>query len=72
MKEYTSFTLRFFKKQKTSPFIEGMASILDNSNSDYKYNFDKTDSDADRKSIQADWKQVGADLQTVMMQHATK
>lgn len=72
MKQHSSFTFRLFKKQTVSPFIEGMASILDYSNTDHKYHFSKTDAEADESAIQSDWKQVGADLRSVMRKHATR
>ena len=67
-----SYTFRLFKKSQTSPFIEGMASILDMSGTETLYNYDKSDALADRNSICDDWKQVGEDLRQAMRQYAPR
>lgn len=66
---YDSYTFRLFKKKKVSPFIEGMAAIIDPSIST-QYNFDATDTEADFNAIRADWLQVGKDLREAMREYA--
>ena len=61
-----SYTFRLFKKRAFSPFMDGMSSIWDYSDSRDLYNFDESDSKADRNSIESDWLQVGQDLRFVM------
>ena len=69
---HNSLTFRLFKKNDTSPFIGGMASILDVSDPDHIYNYDKTDAEADANSIHSDWAQVGRDLRSSMLEYASR
>ena len=68
----TSLTFRLFQKRNTSPFIEGMASILDASGPERIYNYDNTDAEADANSIRSDWTQVGEDLRTAMLKYGPR
>ena len=65
-----SHTFRLFRQQGIGPFLEGMASILDMSDSARLYNYDRSDAEADLKSLRADWLQVGADLASAMHHYA--
>lgn len=68
---YGSLTFRLFKK-RGDPFLEGIASILDAPEPEQLYNYDDTPEEADRKSIQADWKQVGNDLRSAIHGHISR
>ncbi len=67
-----SYTFRLFKTTNISPFFEGMASILDASNSDRFYNYDNSPAEADRNAIHSDWQQVGNDLRSAMREYASR
>ncbi len=67
-----SLTFRLFKKRKTSLFIDGMASILDISDSERLYNYEKTSDEADRNAVHDDWLQVGRDLREAMTEYASR
>ena len=62
------YTFRLFKKRPS--FLDGMASLIDMSPSINKYNTDKTEKDADIKSIQADWLTVGKDMKDAIEKYA--
>ena len=64
-----NYTFRLFKKRVTPSFIGGAGSILDFSDSDNLYNYDHSEKEADRNSIQSDWLQVGKDLQNIIDEH---
>lgn len=61
-----SYTLRLFKKKRPLLLVEEFGSVLDFSDSNHLYNFDKSNKDADRNSLQSDWLQVGKDLQNIV------
>ncbi len=65
-----SHTFRLFKNQPGSPLLQGMASLLDLSDSNRLYNYDQTPEEADLNSLRADWLQVGADLSGAMREYA--
>jgi hypothetical protein len=66
-----SYTFRLFKEGSRYPFVEGVGSILDFSDSEHLYNYDDTIKEADRNSLRADWLQVGKDLQRSIDEYAT-
>ena len=68
---FDSYTFRLFKRQKSSPFIEGAASLLDASDLHDDYNFDGTPAEADKSAIRADWLQVGKDLSDAMREYVS-
>ena len=73
MESFTnSSTFRLFKKKAVSPFVEGMAAILDPSGPERMYKYDRTGADADRNAICADWQQVGRDLRASMSEYASR
>ncbi len=57
---YSFGSLRLFKKRPS--FIEGIATIIDLSAIEDKYNSDQTAKEADFKSLQADWSVIGGDM----------
>jgi hypothetical protein len=61
---YDSQTFRLLKRRPT--FVGGVASLLDISASRAKYNYDKSESAADVKSLRADWLAIGQDIQDAM------
>ncbi len=66
-----SHTFRLFR-QGGSPFLEGMASIFDMADNSRLYHYDRTDAEADLKSLRADWLQVGQDLSDAMREYAAR
>ncbi|MEK7117595.1 MAG: hypothetical protein AAB861_02360 [Patescibacteria group bacterium] len=63
-------SFRLFKKRPS--FIDGVSSIIDHSNLGSRYNFDKTEKEADVKSLYADWLAVGEDMKKAINTYAPK
>ena len=57
---YQSYTFRLFKEKRS--LIDGAASLFSFGNSEGRYNFDKTEKEADSKSLCADWLAIGEDM----------
>jgi hypothetical protein len=55
-----SYTYILLKRKPS--FLEGMASLLDFSTPQEKYNYSKTDTEADCRAIRADWMAIGGDM----------
>ena len=53
-------TFRLFKKEPS--FVDGVASIIDLSLNQSKYNYDLNEKEADINALQEDWRVIGADL----------
>lgn len=53
-------SFRLFRARPS--FIDGMASIMDFSEIQERYNIDATEKEADLKSLQADWLAIGKDM----------
>jgi len=64
-----NYTLRLFKNRQS--FLGGVASLIDMSPNANKYNNDKTEKEADTKSLQADWSAVGEDMKNAIGEYAT-
>jgi hypothetical protein len=62
MSDYTSY---LFARPS---FLEGVARIFDFSGSLNKYNVSRTPAEADRVALANDWKAVGEDMRSAMMQ----
>ena len=56
-----NYTFNLLKKMPG--FIDGVASILDFSNPQRKYNYSETDTEADCIAIRGDWMAIGHDMQ---------
>lgn len=68
-----SETFRLFADGLQITLVTGVASLLDFTEQDSRqlYNYDRTNEEADKNSIRADWKQTGNDLKEVMHTYAT-
>jgi hypothetical protein len=62
-----SYTFRLFRNNQS--FLQGMASILDFSSSESKYNYNKNETSADCESIRADWQAIGGDMQAAINEY---
>jgi hypothetical protein len=60
-------TFRLFRKHPS--FSDGMASLVDLSNNQSRYNYDKNEIEADINSLHSDWVAVGDDLRGVIKKY---
>lgn len=60
-------TFRLLKKRPS--FSGGIASLVDLSNNQSRYNYDKNESEADINSLYADWVAIGDDLRGVIKKY---
>ena len=65
----SNYTFRLFKELPS--FSGGMASMLDFSDFDRSYNYDKNEKEADLNSIHADWLAIGDDLRKTIDEYNT-
>ncbi len=56
----------FILLKQMPSFIDGMASLLDFSDPKAKYNYSKTNDEADSNAIRADWMAIGCDMQNAI------
>ena len=65
----TTHSFRLFKTRPS--FLDGMASMMDFSEVQERYNIDATEKEADIKSLQADWLAIGKDMRKAIEIYAT-
>lgn len=63
-------TFRLFKKEPS--FMDGVASLVDLSSNQSKYNYDLNEEDADMNSLREDWRVIGTDLWHVINNYEYK
>lgn len=63
-------TFRLFKKEPS--FMDGVASIVDLSPNQSRYNYDLNEKEADINSLQEDWRVIGNDLWNTMKNYEHK